>query len=186
MTAHKVHRPYERVNMDVACQSSRNGQRPSLIVVHSTEGANIPKSVRDLQGLGAYFDKLATEASSHVGVDADGYSAEYVPDDRKAWTCAYYNGVSLNIECIGKAAQPSKLWTPEQYKKVAMYIAFWSDKFDIPIRKGAVTRDGRVAKSGVVRHSDLGNLGGGHHDPGANFDLARVNALARKLKAHGW
>lgn len=181
-----VHRPYERVNRNVRNQSSRNGARIRLIVVHSTEGNNVPRSVKDLESLGNWFNDPISDASSHVGVDADGYSAEYVPDSRKAWTCAFYNSVSLNIECIGRASQPAALWTPKQYEKVAMYIAYWSDLYGIAIRKGAVSVDGRVIRSGVVRHSDLGSLGGNHRDPGRNFDLAHVNQRARTLLRTGW
>jgi N-acetyl-anhydromuramyl-L-alanine amidase AmpD len=182
----EVRRPHERVTNLVRNKSSRGGAKPSLIVVHSTEGQDIPHTVRDLQSLGWWFDNPAADASSHVGVDGDGYSALYVPDHLKAWTCAYYNPVSLNIECIGKAAQPASQWETAQYKKVAMYIAYWSVKYGIPIRKGAVTRDGRVSKSGVIRHSDLGRLGGDHHDPGRNFDLSRANDIARGFRKNGW
>lgn len=181
-----VRRPHERVVHRVRNRSSRNGTTPSLIVIHSTEGQDLPNTTRDLEGLGNWFDNPSAQASSHVGVDGDGYSALYVPDDLKAWTCAYFNGVSLNIECIGRASQPKALWEKAQYVKVAQYIAYWSDKYGIPIRKGAVTRDGRVSRSGVIRHSDLGRLGGDHHDPGANFDLARVNDFARNFKKNGW
>lgn len=186
MGSKPVRRPHERVKIDVRNQSSRHGARPSLIVIHSTEGQDIPGTVRDLQSLGGWFDNPASQASSHVGVDGDGYSARYVIDGQKAWTCAFFNPVSLNIECIGRAAQPAALWETEQYRKVAMYVAFWSVEYGIPIRKGAVTRDGRVSRSGVIRHSDLGRLGGDHHDPGRNFDLARVNDMARHFRRHGW
>lgn len=182
----KVRRPYERVRMNVACQSSRHGAEPLLITIHSTEGNNVPDSVRDLEGLGEFFDRLSTQASSHVAVDADGYSAKYVPDEQKAWTQAYFNPVCLSIECIGRAAQAKKLWTPEQYDKVARYIAYWSVEYDIPIGKGRVSQNGQVTKKGVIRHSELGHLGGDHHDPGSNFDLAHVNKLARQYKRKGW
>lgn len=181
-----VRRPHEVITRNVRNQSSRNGTHPSLIVVHSTEGQDLPNSTRDLAGLGSWFDNGAANASSHVGVDGDGQSAKYVPDDRKAWTCAYFNSVSLNIECVGRAAQPAKLWEDAQYRKVAQYIAYWSKKYGIPIRKGAVAQNGRVIRSGIIRHSELGRLGGDHHDPGANFNLARVNALARSYRQKGW
>jgi N-acetyl-anhydromuramyl-L-alanine amidase AmpD len=182
----KVRRPFERVNLNVRNQSNRNGTPIDLIVIHSTEGVDIPHSVKDLEGLGGWFDNPDSNASSHVGVDGDGYSAEYVPDDKKAWTCAFYNSRSLNIECIGKAGQLASQWEDRQYEKVAQYIAYWSNKYGIPIRKGTVSKDGRTTRSGIIRHSDLGRLGGDHHDPGRNFDLARVNARARVLLRRGW
>jgi N-acetyl-anhydromuramyl-L-alanine amidase AmpD len=172
----RVRRPYERVKMNVACQSSRGGVKPRLIVLHSTEGANVPNSVSDLEGLGAYFDRPSTQASSHVAVDSDGYSAQYVPDGAKAWTCAAFNSVSLNVEQVGFASQRS--WPDEQLRKTSQYIAYWSKKYGIPIAHST--------ESGVCQHSDLGAAGGGHHDPGANYPFERVLGMARAYAKDGW
>jgi hypothetical protein len=49
--------------------------------------------------------------------------------------------------------------------------------YNIPIRKGAVS-GGSVTKAGVVRHSELGGLGGGHSDPGP-YDMDAMMNLAR-------
>jgi N-acetyl-anhydromuramyl-L-alanine amidase AmpD len=155
--------------------SSRNGRTPNLIVLHSTEGANI-KGIRDLQGLGGWFDNPSAQASSHVATDADGNSARYVDDSVKAWHCAGYNSASLGVEQVGKAAQDS--WPDKQLLETARWIALWHRKYGIPIRKGKVASDGRVLRSGVVMHSDLGNLGGGHHDPGGDYPLTAVIRVA--------
>lgn len=171
----RVRRPYERVKMNVSNQSDRGGKKPRLIVLHSTEGANIP-GVVDLRGLGAYFDRPAVQASSHVGVDAEGYSARYVPDARKAWTAASYNPVSLNIEQIGFARQT--LWPEAQLRKTAQYVAFWSKKYGIPIAHSTT--------HGVCEHKDLGAAGGGHHDCGDSYPLGRVLELARTYAKEGW
>lgn len=175
------------VHTDLVCnQSSRKGAAIKGIVVHSTEGNNVPNSARDLVGLGNWFDNPAAQCSSHVGVDGDGQSARYVRDFFKAWTCAYYNPVTLNVEIIGRAADGVKVWfsrTPE-LNETARWIAHWSIKHGIPIRKGkvgAITRS--FTKTGVVRHSELGTAGGGHHDPGPNFPLRYVMARARFYKA---
>lgn len=168
--------PHVEVRKLVRNQSSRHGAAPVLIVVHDTEGANI-KGVADLQGLAAWFDNPAAEASSHVATDAEGNSARYVRDGEKAWHVAFYNPVSLGIEQVGFAAQKS--WPLEQQKETARWVAYWAKHHGIPIRKGSVSRDGRVLKSGVVRHSDLGNLGGGHKDPGPAYPLHDVLVLAR-------
>lgn len=170
------HFPDVRVRLDVACQSSRNGVTPLLIVLHSTEGSNIPKSTKDLQGLAAYFDKPATDASSHVATDADGFSARMVDDDKKAWSCVNYNGLSLNIEQIGFAAQ--KKWTDAEQRETGRWIAYWSRHHYIPIARGRIMAGGHI-KPGVVMHSELGQLGGGHHDPGADYPIGRVLRLAR-------
>lgn len=172
--------PHVEVRRLVRTCSSRKGAKLELIIVHDTEGANIPGSVKDLLGLGNYFDEsLGTdhESSSTVATDSDGNSARFVRDGDKAWHVAYYNPVSLGIEQIGFASQKS--WPVAQQKETARWIAYWSKLHGIPIRKGAVSRDGRVLRSGVVRHSELGNLGGGHSDPGSNYPLHDVLVFAR-------
>lgn len=168
-------RPLERVKMNVACQSSRNGVKPRLIVLHDTEGANVP-GITDLQSLGAYFDRPATQASSHVGVDAEGNGAQFVPDARKAWTQASFNPQSLSVEQIGFAGQ--KTWPLPQLQKTAKYAAYWSKKYDIPLVHST--------EHGVCEHKDLGAAGGGHVDCGPSYPFAHVLELARDYRANGW
>jgi N-acetyl-anhydromuramyl-L-alanine amidase AmpD len=168
--------PSDKIIRHVQNNSSRHGATPVLIVLHDTEGANL-KGLADLKGLGDWFDNPTAQASAHVGVDAEGNSARYVDDDLKAWHVAFYNSVSLGVEQVGFASQ--KKWPEPQLHEVARWVARWSELYGIPVRVGKVTKDGRVTTSGVVRHSDLGNLGGGHHDPGDSYPFASVLALAR-------
>jgi hypothetical protein len=161
--------PHVEVRRLVRNCSSRHGASPLLIVVHDTEGANLP-GLRDLQGLADWFDNPAAQASSHVATDADGNSARFVRDEDKAWHVAFYNPVSLGIEQVGFASQ--KTWTLAEQAETARWIAYWSKLHGIPIRKGRVTLDGRVACSGVVRHSELGNLGRRPPRPGPELPVA--------------
>lgn len=156
-------------------RSSRGGHKPVLIVVHSTEGRNIPKSASDLRGLAAYLGRPDVEASAHVCTDGDGHSARIVRDHDKAWHCAGFNAMSLGIEQIGLA---SGTWGEYEYKETARWIARWSKMYGIPIRKGDVS-GARILRTGVLRHSDLGMFGGGHHDPGTRYDLHKCLDLAR-------
>ena len=179
----RIKRPYERVKMNVINQSHRAGH-PCLIVLHSTEGHN-RTGVGDLVALGNYFDNPRVQASSHVGVDAEGYSAKYVDDGKKAWTCAGFNSLSLNIEQIGFSSQ--KFWPDAQERKTAKYLAYWTWKYSIPLRKGKVNpTNGAIYRSGILRHSDLGEYGGNHNDPGPNYNLARVLKLARMYRTVGF
>lgn len=168
--------PTDAVVHKVRNCSSRHGEKPVLIVLHDTEGGNV-KGVADLKGLGDFFDNPAVQASSHVATDADGLSARFVDDDTKAWHVAFYNPVSLGIEQIGFAVQGA--WPVAQVQETARWIARWADDHGIPIRRGKVSLDGRVTRTGVVTHSELGNLGGGHHDPGNNYPVAEALRLAR-------
>lgn len=178
-----VRRPYERVRMNVCNQSSRNGVKPRLIVVHDTESHN-QVGVADLKAIGAWFDTPAAQASSHVCVDADGYSACYVPDAAKAWHVSSYNSLSLGIEQIGFATQT--FWPDAQLKKVAKYCAYWANKYDIQLQTRGQVNDGNVVLDGVVTHAQLGALGGGHHDPGDSYPLAKMLYHARYYLRTGW
>lgn len=182
--ARRLRRPYEKVKMSVCNQSARSVGTPQLIVLHSTEGHNRP-GVGDLVDLGKFFDNPSVQASSHVGVDAEGNSAQYVGDYRKAWTCAGFNSNSLNIEQIGFSSQSE--WPSAQVKKTAKYIAYWSKKYGIPIRQARVNpNNGFIYRSGVVRHSQLGEYGGNHDDPGAGFPFSRCLRLAKWYRLRGW
>ncbi len=162
--------PTVEVSMNVRNQSSRDGVVPELIVLHSTESSNQP-GVADLRSIGAWFDNPAAQASAHLGIDADGNTARYVPDTAKAWHVVAYNSKALGIEQIGRAAQAS--WPEAQLNKTAQWIAYWSRKYDIPITH-STTR-------GVCRHSDLGAAGGNHNDPGPAYPLARVLNIAKQV-----
>lgn len=158
--------------------STRHGAPIQLIVVHTTQGSNM-KGIQDLKSLGNWWDAsygTPQASSSTIGIDAEGYSARYVRDVEKAWTQAYYNPWCLSIENIGFAEQ--KDWTKEQVQENARWIAHWCNKHDLRPYKGQVTKDGIIKKTGVVRHKDLGNLGGGHNDPGT-FPLADCLEMAR-------
>lgn len=178
----RIRKPYEKVKMNVVNQSQRISH-PVLIVLHATEGHNRPGTV-DLKNLGNYFDNPDVQASSHVAVDAEGNLARYVPDGKKAWTCAGFNSVSLNIEQVGFSAQ--KVWPNAQERKVAKMIAYWSWKYAIPIRKAIVNSNtGAIYKTGVLQHSDLGTYGGNHGDCGPNYPFERVLRFARWYKKTG-
>lgn len=182
--ARRLRRPYERVKRSVVNQSSRSIPKPVLIVLHSTEGHNRP-GVEDLVNLGDYFNNPSVQASSHVAVDAEGYAAKYVEDSRKAWTCAGFNSASLNIEMIGFSKQKS--WPGKQVRKTAKYVAYWSRKYGIPIREARVDGiTGRIYSTGVIRHSQLGVVGGNHGDPGAGFPFKKCLRYAKFYRVRGW
>lgn len=160
-------------------QSSRGGVKPRIIVLHTTEGHE-RSGLSDLEGLGAWFDNPAAQASSHVANDAEGNDARYVPDANKAWTQAGFNPVSLSIEQIGFASESKEDWLNQkkQLANTAAWIRYWAKKYDIPIQRGKVSGSS-VYSPGVVFHSDLGSYGGGHHDPGAGYPLDLVLKIAK-------
>src|ERR1044072_7244212 len=134
--------------------SSRRGARPSLMVLHTTEG------IMRLRDRAKFWDNA--NASAHAGVGAGSEaenSARYVWGDDKAWTQAFYNPVGLSIEIEGFASQHS--WERGTVREVARSLAHWREKHNIPLRR-AIVLNGRVLRSGVASHKQLGALGGGH------------------------
>lgn len=183
-----VRRPYERIEANVKCQSSRGGVNPRLIVLHDTESHDRAGN-SDLAGLVNFFDNLATQASAHVIVDGEGRSARCVKDEEKAWHAMDFNSISLGIEQVGFATFTQAMWNKRkraQLKKVAKYIAYWSKKYNIPIKKAQTGVGGRVWNAGVTTHSALGASGGGHHDPGKGYPFDAVLRTARWYAGHGW
>lgn len=167
--------PRVKVRMRSPHQSSRLGARPTLIVIHATVSHN-RKGLSDLSAIGSWFQNPSAQASSHVCVDNEAYSARYVADGNKAWHCAAYNRMSLGIEQI-LPADGTEI-TNAMYRETARWVAYWSKKFGIPIRP-AVVSGGRVIRSGVIFHSQLGSLGGAHSDPGRNYSMNKLLNAAR-------
>lgn len=169
--------PHIEVRHNSPNHSSRLGARPTLIVVHATAGHNRP-GVVDLQSLGEWFGETSSQVSSHVATDNEGNSARFVVDQLKAWHVAAYNRMALGIEQVmpGDGTELSEA----MYHETARWIALFSKRWDIPIHKAKVS-GGSVLKSGIIRHSELGALGGNHNDPGP-YNLAHCLKLARGYK----
>jgi N-acetyl-anhydromuramyl-L-alanine amidase AmpD len=154
--------PRPEVRHIVRNQSSRNGTKPLLIVLHSTESLNQPKA----------------QASSHTCNDAQGNDARYVPDNRKAWPAP---ATTRCRSTTSRSAPPLRqTWPEAQLRNTAEWVAYWSKLHRIPIQRGRVG-SGQVIKPGVVMHSELGAIGGGHHDPGVLYPIDRVISYALEL-----
>lgn len=166
------------VRRNVRNQSARSGSIRAIIV-HDTESDN-RAGASDLAAIGTWFDNPKAQASSAVCTDGDGTSARYVADDRKAWHAAAYNSATLGIEQIGHATQG--VWSKAEVDETARWLAYWSIKHGIPLRRGACS-NGQITRTGVLRHMDLGSAGGGHHDPGVGFPLDACIVRARHFRA---
>jgi hypothetical protein len=175
----------------VGNQSSREGSKLRLVVLHATADPSSGSrplvhgepGIKDLKRLGALFDDPQTEISANVANDAEGNDARYVRDRRKAWTQVAFNPVSLSVEQIGSSRFDRSRWLVKrkpQLENTARWIAHWHRRWDIPIRRAEVS--GRtVVRSGVATHDQLGNAGGGHHDPGKGYPFRHVLQLARSF-----
>jgi hypothetical protein len=154
--------------------SSRGGASVRLLVLHTAEGA------RTYSDLGHYFQGNV-EASSHVGIDdTDGVIGEYVHRQDKAWTCAQYNPVSVNVELCAFSSWSAAEWDKHQnmLSNCARWIREEADHYGIPIT-ALSPEAARGSGRGVCQHKDLGSAGGGHSDCGPAFPIDYVLQLAR-------
>lgn len=159
--------------------SSRAGARPELWVVHDAEMPNEP-SLQSLRAITAWFNNPSAQASSNYATDAWGNTVLMVPTTAKAWHVAWFNPWAIGDELIGYASQ--RLWPVAQLRAAAQLAAHDAVEYGIPIRHGLVIGC-TIIKPGIVEHADLGNCGGGHHDPGTNFPLTQFIALVAQYAA---
>lgn len=155
--------------------SSRGGAIVRMLVLHTTEGA------RTIESLGNWFGQTSTQASSHVGADDKPNTVgEYVRQVDKAWTCAEFNPVSLNIELCAWASWSTAEWNshPKILDNCAQWIAEECKRYDLPITR-LTPAQAQGSGRGVCQHSDLGSRGGGHHDCGPGFPMDKVLEMAR-------
>lgn len=164
---------------EVDSQSSREGGRPKLIVLHTTEGSDHDG---DLKDLASFFNSV--EASSHVANNVNGESIRMVPDNRKAWAQCSYNPYAVCLEQISFSAFSQEDWfrRDKQLLNTAAWITYWSNEFGIPIRRGSVSGSTlRIFRSGVVQHKDLGSIGCGHSDCGRGYPIRYVLLVAQLI-----
>jgi len=190
MSERQTAKPPTHATRLVVNRSSRRGAPIQAIAVHSTESSDIKASWDDLKSVGNWFNTSAAQASSHIGIDGDGHSSRWVPDDEKAWTILQLNDRTLNIEFVGRAAQPRDDWEAAQIKTGARWAAYWAIKFGLPIQLGAVKNiNGApvISRKGIIRHSDLTAAGfGSHTDPGPNFPMREFLENAQWYRRNGW
>ncbi len=148
-------------------RSSRRGQRVRLAVVHATMGS--------YAGAVSWLRNSRAEASAHDVLREDGAEAtQLVRRSEKAWACAAYNAVSVNLELAGSGPA----WPLEELWRGARIVAFYLHENGLPARYARLGI-GR----GFCRHKDLGALGGGHVDPIMPPSLWRAFCLMVKAEA---
>lgn len=190
MTAARTRTDAPRHTTNIVRNRSQRRVPILAVIVHSTESNDLKGSRDDLRGIRAWFDNPASQASSHIGIDGDANTEVWVPSNEKAWTAGAANGWSLNIEFIGRAAQPASAWEEAQIKEGAKWAAYWGVKYDIPAQKGNVKNVNGLCvctRKGILRHSDITAAGfGSHTDPGRAFPMDDFIRAMRYYKRAGW
>jgi N-acetyl-anhydromuramyl-L-alanine amidase AmpD len=160
------------------------------VAVHSTESQDIPGSRDDLLAIRRWFDNPASQASSHIGIDGQGNTELWVHSNMKAWCIGAANSWTVNIEFIGRAAQPASAWEDAQIRAGARWLAYWAIKYDIPIQQANCRNVNGLCvctRKGVLRHSDVTDAGfGTHTDPGPAFPWDDFLDKGRWYRKNGW
>lgn len=160
-------------------QSSREGARIHLLVLHTTEGGDNPADNADLKTLGAVFD--GEEASAHLGVNVRGVFGRYVEDSQKAWAVCNFNSLSLNLEQIGFASTSKHDWFTKRHDQLhgaAEFLQYGHNHYGVPLQAARISGSS-VTRDGVCQHKDLGISGCGHTDCGPGYPFGYVLLLAQ-------
>lgn len=161
-------------------QSSRNGAKIALGVIHWTGSRNIAGSAADVLGNVKWFDTPAAQASSTYITDDDGNCYYTVPEVAKAWTQAAANPWSLSVEVTNPGVLPL-FGSKAGRARVLQLMRRWHRLWGLPYRRAAVNGSCVPTRSGFLAHRDLGACGGGHPDVGPS--PATVDALIRDARA---
>jgi len=151
-------------------QSSRNGVRPTVQVLHYTVSPRRPGR-SDVNAIVSYFNRSSSGASSNFVIDDEGHCAYIVPIERKAWTQAGGNPWAVSYEIIATGREGSYLGTAG-YRKLASVLKTVKARTGIPLQVGRISGCS-PSRSGLVQHRDGGSCWGGHHDIGP-FPFASV------------
>lgn len=163
--------------------ASHGPQVPVRIILHCTESPNVVGGA-DVKAIPAYWQRQGEGFGSHLVVDRTGLTCRCVYDHRIAWHVGGHNTGSLGIEQIGYASYSTTEWDKlgiVGLKQVAKWCAHWSLQYNIPIR-ASVTR-------GICTHRMMSlayPADTNHTDPGRNYPLDHVLALATYYRKNGW
>lgn len=140
------------------------------IVLHDTEGG--------YSGAVSWFGQTQSQVSAHFVVREDGLEVtQMVPTSKKAWHVAAYNSQSIGIEMAGFAA---KGFSAEELRRAARLVAYLAGAYRVPAKLAVPDAAGHLP-AGITFHQLLGQLGGGHHDPG--FTPAEITAFIALVQA---
>ncbi len=180
-------------------QSARqHGAKPRLVVVHrwgNPPATTRTEAVSRLAGNVNYMCSPTTDVSAHVvyGGSLCPRSArafQLVEWQRKAWTQADLNSVSLSVESADaiwtpRATQTTLTLDEDGLAQLARIVGFLCLRAGVPVRWAR-----SATQEGIARHMDLGALGNpnGHTCPTTNEQLWRrfVKAVQGEVERGGY
>ena len=147
----------------------RQGQRPSIVVLHYT----------GMQDTAAALERLcdpSAEVSAHYVISPTGYLWQLVPDEQRAWHAGAgawcgicdINSNSIGIELVNTGAHP---FPDPQMQSLESLLSRLMARWDI-------------CKTRVIGHSDMAPER--KEDPGPRFDWRRLARAGLAFWPEGW
>ncbi len=152
-----------------------------LIVLHDMEVTAYNAAA---ESVGRYFEMAASGGSTHYGIDDDSIQ-QYLELTIIPWGAPYANTQGVHIEQMGAASWSTAEWKSKAkgtLDRSAWLVAYLSKKLSIPIRT-LTDAQVKAGSKGVTTHKQVTRaygVYGGHTDPGENYPMAFVLALAKK------
>jgi len=156
---------------------------PVRVVLHDTESHD-EKGIGDMQGIVAFWLRGPDKLGSQFIVDAEGNIAQCGEPTELMYHTGGANTGSVGIEQVGFASFTKKTWEsrPDQLMKVAKLLAWLNAEYGIPLRISTVHGVSTHAMQSKIHPESMG-----HTDPGENYPLGEVLAIAQGFKqAGGW
>lgn len=165
--------------------AQRDTKALRLLVIHTSEGSELPTSA---ENLAAYIATPRTDtnlASYNYVADTD-QVIPVVPDNFVAYAQAGANSDGLSICYPGKAGQTVAEWADStssaMHEQVARWLADQATKYAIPLTQLS-TSQVQAGARGVCGHNEVSQAfhQSTHTDPGPNYPWAVVLNRARSL-----
>lgn len=182
-TSQKVRRPTIQVDARPIV-ASHGFHQPVRIVLHDTESYDYA-GVADLWQVANFW--RSSGYGAHLTIDGDGNTALNINEGEIAWQVAGRNTGSIGIEQIGFGKWTRAEWMKRepQLHKVAKWLAYWSDRFHIPLVANDSFGVTTHARQSAYCHR-TGECSSDHTDPGYGYPFGYVLALAKQYKQNGW
>ena len=152
------------------------------ICIHDTEGVTSAQATSQTANNVTTYQIDSRSGSYHVMVGVDGERIRQNTDDWITWSTGNKgNDILLHLCFVGSASQSRDDWLAQDkmLRAGATVVRYWSDKYNIPLR-----RVDAAHLPGILGHGDTRVWGGTDHtDPGENFPYDVLIQYAANLGA---
>ncbi len=148
------------------------------ICIHTTESGKSATATSSTADAVTSYQVRTRTGSYHVMVGVDGKRIRQNTDDWATWSTGNQgNNILLHLCVVGNAEQTRWEWLAQDtmLRAAASVVRYWSDRYDIPLRKVSVAE-----LPGICGHDDTRVWGGTDHtDPGPGFPYDKLVDYAK-------